>query len=540
MTGDTSLIPLARAAERRLGRLHVWASVRQRVTLIAGAAAIGAALRPLLWPLHHASPALSAARALGFGAAGALLVTTAIVARAWRSRPSLLAATRRSDGALGLQEVVASGVAFERAEREGEMAALAISRAHQATRGVDPTKLFAVEPVPRPRWFRLMIALAAVGLFLGAVDRLLIERAMHPVTSSERAAAEGLRSAASRIGKEASKDELLNPSANEKAMAEAARRAAEAAERGDRKGAMEALDDLRKAERALQAEERDRSKSLRALRDELTAKKSGAHAASASEALAELERELAEPPTKEDLVKLAARLENAEQAARAAAQQAGTDAEKAAWTRAADALAEAKAAAQRGDAAGAKKALAKAQKELSSLEDRSKSVSGKSSASAKLSREATALDRSLRAGAEGKEAGGDPRDGDGKGGKGGKGEGDKGKGGSPSKDGAPSEKGQNPGPGGGGPGDRDPLKDPKRLKLNGDLQARADVREGEKAVSAIEGMGKGGDPKAYQEIFPAYDTVVEDGLREDNVPAARRSTVRRYFQSIRPGEEELP
>ena len=39
--------------------------------------------------------------------------------------------------------------------------------------------------------------------------------------------------------------------------------------------------------------------------------------------------------------------------------------------------------------------------------------------------------------------------------------------------------------------------------------------------SAIEGMGRGDDPRAYREIFPSYDTVVEDGLREDTVPAAR-------------------
>ena len=50
-------------------------------------------------------------------------------------------------------------------------------------------------------------------------------------------------------------------------------------------------------------------------------------------------------------------------------------------------------------------------------------------------------------------------------------------------------------------------------------------------------MGKGGDPKAYREIFPSYDTAVEDGLREDLVPAARRPTVRRYFSLIRPGNE---
>ena len=60
MTNDKSLMPLARAAERRLGRLHVWAAIRQRVTWIAGAAAAGAILRPFVWPLHHQAPLLSA------------------------------------------------------------------------------------------------------------------------------------------------------------------------------------------------------------------------------------------------------------------------------------------------------------------------------------------------------------------------------------------------------------------------------------------------------------------------------------------------
>jgi hypothetical protein len=93
---------------------------------------------------------------------------------------------------------------------------------------------------------------------------------------------------------------------------------------------------------------------------------------------------------------------------------------------------------------------------------------------------------------------------------------------------------------GAGPGGADRASGPeqRRVSVNGDLQARTDVREGERAVSAIEGMGRGGDPRAYREIFPAYDTVVEDGLREDAVPAARRPAVRRYFSSIRPGGDD--
>lgn len=495
-----------------------------------------------MWPLHHQDPKLSAVRALAFAAAGAAIVTTVVLVRAWRSRPSLLAATRRIDGALGLSEVVASGVAFERAKREDEMASFAIARARIAASGANVQKLFEPEPVEQPKWFRLMIALAAAGLLFGAIDRLVVERAIHPVTSSEKSAAAGLKQAAAQIAADAKKDPEAQPSPNEQAMAEAAKRAAEAAERGDREGAQEALEDMRKAERAMQAEERDRAKSLRALRDELSAPKSGKRAGAASESVEEAIDQLAQNPTKEELATLAQRLDKAEQAARNAAQNAGSQAEKEAWNRAADALKEAKEAAQRGDAAAAKKALEKAQKELSKLEKESQRASGKNSAASKLSEQASSLDRSMRAGQQGKESDG-KGDGQGKGegkdGKDGKGEGGKGDQGKGGGQGKPEDKGANPGPGGGGKGDRDPGNaDPKRLKLNGDLQARTDVREGEKAVSAIEGMGKGGDPKDYKEIFPAYDTVVEDGLREDNVPAARRSTVRRYFKSIRPGEEE--
>jgi hypothetical protein len=149
--------------------------------------------------------------------------------------------------------------------------------------------------------------------------------------------------------------------------------------------------------------------------------------------------------------------------------------------------------------------------------------------------EASELDRSLHAAMRGDPSGkkGGRGEGEGEGKPGGKdGEGD-GKG-TAKKPGEPS------GAPGGGPGgsDRTPGPEQRRVKVNGSLQARTDVREGEKAVSAIDGMGRGGDPQAYREIFPSYETVVEDGLREDTVPAARRPTVRRYFSSIRPGEDE--
>lgn len=74
--------------------------------------------------------------------------------------------------------------------------------------------------------------------------------------------------------------------------------------------------------------------------------------------------------------------------------------------------------------------------------------------------------------------------------------------------------------------------------MSGDLQARTDVREGERAVSAIQGLGRGDDARAYRDIFPSYDSAAEDGLKDELIPAARRSAARRYFSSIRPGAED--
>jgi hypothetical protein len=152
---------------------------------------------------------------------------------------------------------------------------------------------------------------------------------------------------------------------------------------------------------------------------------------------------------------------------------------------------------------------------------------------------ASKLDRSLDAAMRGTPLPGDAdRDGDGNGN---------------GKDGEAKEAGRTPGGGsgrddksngdpsgnpgeGGGAADRNGGPEQRRVKVSGNLQARTDVREGERAVSAIDGMGRCGDPRPYREIFPSYDTAVEDGLREELVPAARRPAVRRYFSLIRPGD----
>ncbi len=77
----------------------------------------------------------------------------------------------------------------------------------------------------------------------------------------------------------------------------------------------------------------------------------------------------------------------------------------------------------------------------------------------------------------------------------------------------------------------------KGLEAHGSLHARSQVREGQRAVLAIQGLGRGGEStRAFREVFPSYDAVAEEGIQDESIPAARRAVVRRYFQAIRPGQ----
>ena len=101
--GTKSLLRRCARPPSDASRLHVWAAIRK-----AGHPDHGrsggrrrAALR--LAAASSVTCDLGRARALAFAATETPSVTTVIVVRAWRSRPSLLAATRRIDGALGLR-----------------------------------------------------------------------------------------------------------------------------------------------------------------------------------------------------------------------------------------------------------------------------------------------------------------------------------------------------------------------------------------------------------------------------------------------------
>jgi hypothetical protein len=439
----------------------------------------------------------------------------------------MLASARRIDEALGLAEVVASGFAFE--DRTDEATELARERAREAVHGVDVEKLF--RPVRR-KLDRSQIgglALLLVGLLIGGIDRILVEKTLHPVTNAEVQQAAELQRAAEEAAREA-KAEQKAPNPKADALVDAARRASEAAKRGDRKGAREAIEEARAAARALEADQREQANALRALRDELEGGNGGPSSRTASEALAKLMKEL-DPKDQEALRRAAERLDRASATASkgsSSSRDGAGSSRSNEMSRAASALAEARAAAARGDSEGAKRAMERAARELESLERGSAS----SKALARISDEASLLDRSMHAAMSGAPMSGGKESGGKEGASASKGSSKDGKG--------TSNSGDPSGQPGAGPGtsDRAGGSEQKRVKVNGDLKARTDVREGERAVSVIEGMGRGDDPRAYREIFPAYDTIVEDGLREDSVPAARRTAVRRYFSSIRPDSEE--
>jgi hypothetical protein len=544
-----------------------------------------AAARPFVWPVHDAAPVHAVIRAVLLAALGACAVVGAVSVVAWRRRLTLLASARRLDEALGLAEVIASGYAFERDGRDDQMASFAVDRARRSLDHVDLDRVVVpsrrVRSTKESRWLAGAIVAAIVGLAFGGIDRLVIYRTIHPLTQRESAAASELRKAAEQAAANAPRgpNEEKHPQAE--AVVEAARRASEAAQRGDRKRAQDALEDMRKAARALEADERNQARSLRSLRDELEGKsagrgrgddpskepsagtsRSGAPSVTAFEALEKLKKELdSAGGDKEAIRKMIECLERAEAAARAASAEAKSggkdasakdasskdagkgasgkagarEARAEAWSRSAKALEEAREALARGDKEAAKRAMERAESELASLE-KAGSDPSRSRAMARLADEASELDRSMHAAMSGDRSseGREGREGDGKDGSAKAREGS-----GPSKT-VSSDKGDPSGSprAGSGGSDRGAGPEQRRVKVNGDLQARTDVREGERAVSAIEGMGKGGDPRAYREIFPSYDTVVEDGLRDDAVPAARRPTVRRYFSSIRPGGDE--
>jgi hypothetical protein len=545
-------------ARTRLTRIWLRTFTLERWPIVLGAAAALAALRPFVWRLRDVLPWHAPLRAVLLALAGAVVATVTLLVIAWRKRPSELNAARTLDAALGLDEVVASGFAFERDGRFEGMTALATERARAALIAVRVHELLSPPTIApaAPRARRFALGAIVIGLLFGSLDPTLIESLVHPITERERTAAGDLTEAAKAAETAVPREAGTPRDTKTAALMDAARRAAEAAQRGDRKRAFDALDDLRAAERALEAEQRDRAKALRQLREDLEAASGGRDgrsaaegpgvgrpSATASEALRRMLAELSSGTSSEESLREAAeRLARAEAGARAASEAGASggdkqkDAARTSWAKVANALAEANEAAKRGDRDAAKRALERAEREIASLE-RGRGANGEKAMS-QMMRSASALDRALRSGTRGERGESPGKDGDGDGdGKEGAGQDGAGqKQGESHRGGKMAPSGKSPG-GNSAAGDRTPGGEGRRTRVTGNLQARGDVGEGERAISAIQGMGKGDEARAFREVFPSYDSAVEDGLRDELVPAARRNTVRRYFSLIRPSEE---
>lgn len=562
-------------ARARLGRVAGRALLFKHGRWVVAAGVALALTRPLVWPLRGDVPLTAGLpRAALLFAAGALVTAIALMIAGRLRRPSPLGAARALDEALGLDEVIASGHAFAEAKRDEPVALLARERATKAARGADVPKLFPL-PSMMPRGRVLAgAALALVGaLSVGAYDPALVAALAAPPTGFELDAAQELdRAAASMDPKKDEKKAAEAPSrdrstgkseALREAMAAQAKDAARAAKRGDRKGALDKLDAIRNAGEARSAE-------ASALRDALKR---------VAEALARPSNERGQgksgrPQASEEMRLLADKmrsqegsglskeeqdrvLERLERAADEASRAMGKNQDA---SRAAQGMKQAAAALSRGDREAAASLLAQAIEHMKKVEAEREAASNDAKAVMEMLERAGLLERAVQAalvhGDKKGEGAGEGKDGkDGKDGKG-KGEGSDGKDGEGEGQGQGKGNAQSwkealaarlavlglnqkgdPSPGGTGghiPNRGRSKRDP--IDPSGSIKAHSQVGEGQRAIQAIQGLGKGSEPPAsYREVFPSYDAAVEEGLADERIPAARRRAVRRYFETIRPG-----
>jgi hypothetical protein len=572
-----AVTPAVQRVRARLARIAGRALLRRRAAWALGVAALLAALRPLLWPLGEDAPLyLGLVRAAILAIIGFALVALALLAAGRRRRPSPLGAARALDEALGLHEVVGSGFAFERDGRDDAGGLVARRRAAVAVKDLDIASTFHL-PSLRPARRRLAQAAAGItlALTLGAYDRVLAGALIAPPTEDERAAAADLETAAQALAAalapvadakrpeapksgQANEDDKKGPSAGPK-LVEKAREAARAARRGDRQGALGKLDTLRTDGRKQAARASDLKAALRQIADALDPPKGGAKPGAA--------RAL-DPSAKaaDEMRLLAKKMRSAEEAAGETKEsqertlerlsRAGDEARKAGGDKgdakaAAEALAHAAAALSRGDREAAAQMLEQAAERAEAMERERAEADAEAQAIVEMLEKSGLLEEAIEMAMLGREGQGKPGEGQspamsegegegqGSGSGSGKGAGKKGL------DlrralasrlaavgfGGTSGTGKD---GGGSIPDRHRAKR-EALEIKESLRAPSEVGEGERAIQAIQGLGKGSDPpKAYREVFPSYDAAVEEGLADERVPAARRAAVRKYFQSIRP------
>lgn len=557
---------------RRTGARARWVRAVERVASaglgLVALGAIVAAARSLLWPRGDLDPALvGLPRAAILCAAASLLATLAYAAWVyWRARPAPLSSARTIDAHLGLADVIASALAFRDEGTPGPAAALTRQRADAGLAGFDPR---AAIPGPRlrPRPRRLALATLAVGagLALGTLDSTVVAALVAPPTPSERRAADALEEAAreleaeaeERAREEASRARPPDPSRrdDDRALAAQARQVAAATRRGDRDAALRALRELEAGrERESRRARRDHER-LSSLASALgaPARPSGRdRTPSAAERAREMERLLRrreeepaslrpEAQREAERERMLDRLERAAQRAR----QRGEDALSEALRRAAQALGA-------RDDAGAAEAMQQASQALEQMEAELAEARIMLARRARLAERAGDAERALQMARMGRDGEGDEADA--------MMLGEHGRGGEDAEGPSPGGRAlsatimnrltalglaQGPSDDPRGPGGPRRTGAPQpRLDPQGDAHARSQVDGvGEQAIAVLEGLGRNGDPTTeLRDVYPTYGVQVEEALADERVPAARRRTVRRYFESIRPDadREEEP
>ena len=579
-----AITPVVTRVRTRMARIAGRALLRRRAAWALGFAAILAALRPLLSPLGDDAPLyLGLVRAAILAIVAFAVVAYALLIVGRHRRPTDLGAARAIDEALGLSEVVGSGFAFERDGRAEASVLVARRRADAAVKGLQVDAAFplpSLRPAPR-RLAQASIGLAA-ALTLGAYDPVLAGALISPPTEDERAAAADLDTAAQALAAAltppadpthpetpksgaAKEEDKKGPSAGPK-LVEKAREAAKAARRGDRQGALGKLDSLRTDGRKQAARAADLKAALRQIADALDPPKGGGRSGAAraldpSAKAADLMRLLAKKmrstedaasETKESQERTLDRLSRAGDEARKAA---GDKGEKGDGKSAAESLSRAAEALSRGDREAAAKMLDQAAERADAMERDRAEATAEAEAIAEMLEKSGILEEAIEMAMLGRESQGKPGEGLAMGegeGKGGEGEGGdkpgKGSGRSAGKKGLDLRRalasrlaaigfGDEPGAGVDGGGSIPDRHRTKReaIEIKSSLRAPSEVGEGERAIQAIQGLGKGSEaPAAYREVFPSYDAAVEEGLADERIPAARRAAVRKYFQSIRP------
>jgi tetratricopeptide (TPR) repeat protein len=563
MSREDAWTAIVERARDRLATRRARIALRRRLGLVLLFAMVVSIARIVVWPLtDHDALLIGVPRALVLGVS-AFVLGSAVVWLVARRRPSVLQTARELDAALGLPDVIGSGVSLS---EDGPFEALARRRAAEALAGCDVAKLL---PHPRviPSAGRVVLGGLAllIAAMVGGYERSVVTALTTPPTSAELAAAEELAEAARALVEERDEtrrddEEAATAERSPEARAESLARAAQRAlARGDRERALQRIDELRRTvgERSAAAEGLDR------LADQLarhldTASPStppspspsnpsgaprgaGARPQSAEEQMRLLARRLRDPSaagqTAEERERTLERLARSADEARRSGR--GRESEQLA-----EALSRAQAALAEGRAEDAARALEEAAARADRLSEARERAASAGEALARLLERAGLLERAVQLARLGEAGEGEP--GEGMAFRDGEGEGAGEPGGEGSARGlaeglaarlaalglAEGPPGVSHGPGGRG---SDRRTERSGLPTHGDVHARSQVREGERAVGVLRGLGRNAEAeREYADVYPSYGAVAEDALSDERIPAARREAVRRYFEAIRP------